>query len=135
MRLQSSPACYNSRVPDAWDYKVLPKTPTKKWVAEGRFELRTFRTGSANATDTPRPIPAILTYLHFSVSNVFGCKLKIHVGSLLFATGGHPITTTTCIVNSSLKCVGAKILTNMDYFHFLKKLRHLWTRYIQILIM
>ena len=57
MRLQSSPACYNSRVPDAWDYKVLPKTPTKKWVAEGRFELRTFRTGSANATDTPRPIP------------------------------------------------------------------------------
>ena len=57
MRLHSSPACYNSRVPDAWDYKVLPKTPTKKWVAEGRFELRTFRTGSANATDTPRPIP------------------------------------------------------------------------------
>ena len=33
MRLHSSPACYNSRVPDAWDYKVLPKTPTKKWVA------------------------------------------------------------------------------------------------------
>ena len=42
--MRSSPACYNSRVPDAWDYKVLPKTPTKKWVAEGRFELRTFRT-------------------------------------------------------------------------------------------
>ena len=55
MRLHSSPACYNSRVPHAWDYKVLPKTPTKKWVAEGRFELGTFRTGSANAVRYSTP--------------------------------------------------------------------------------
>ena len=39
MRLHSSPACYNSRVPDAWHYKVLPKTPPQgnEWQ-EGMFE-------------------------------------------------------------------------------------------------
>ena len=80
MRLQSSPACYNSRVPDAWDYKVLPKTPTKKWVAEGRFELRTFRTGSANATDTPRPIIPLLQLVvtHFFLSRRLSLNIYVY---------------------------------------------------------
>ena len=63
MGLQSSLACYNSRVPDARDYKVLPKTPTKKWVVDRvGFEPGSLGSRAQISTTTPRPIPSIGNY-------------------------------------------------------------------------
>ena len=88
MRLCSSPACFNSCVPDAWYYKVLPETPTKKSVAAPGFEppISPSRVGSTNHYTTPHSLEVIVTCIKGNVGLELARWWYIFLGKLNFIT-------------------------------------------------